>query len=355
MHMKVAPTTPPIKFQHPGTFMSPTMTRNLRAEVAKSPMRVKALQKLRTDTTVPWKPQSLEIIDIGFGGGAGHIECTKDAENAVSSTLIYWATGEIRYATNALAILESWSKKNRVWKGDNGPLEAAWTVCSMARAAELLKYAPDASISKEWTRIQPVFFKWIDAVIMPSLKQAGLWFWRNKDGSLLRGNWHFSILCARMQLAILREDMAEWKWAVETYPDACNKALIEKKCKGENVETCRDVTHAQFLLGGLVQVPEMALHQGVNLYDERLIGCFELQARIMLKEIPTGLTKEDIKTPYGYWPEPVFEIPFAHFYGRNRKEMPHTLQFLRSSQHARPDRVTLHWGANTLTHAAVDS
>jgi hypothetical protein len=340
-----------IQFRHPGTFMSPAMTIGLKTQVESISIRRSALEKLKKNTAVPWKPQPLEVIDIGYGGvGKGHAECTKDAEVAVSSALLFWATRERKYATNALSILEAWGKTNKVWKGDNGPLEAAWSICSMARTAELLRYAPDPTISQGWARIQPMFFKWIDTVIMPVLKEPGLWTWRNKDGSILRGNWHFSIMCARMQLAILREDVNEWKWVINTYPDALNKAIINRKAQGEVIETCRDVTHAQFLLGGMVQVPEMAFHQGVNLYDDRLVTCFELQAQIMLQEIPKGFAKEDIKTPHGYWPEPVFEIPFAHFNGRKKKPMPFTQRFLQGNPHARPENVTFHWGPNSLTH-----
>jgi hypothetical protein len=137
---------------------------------------------------------------------------------------------------------------------------------------------------------------------------------------------------------------------VARYPEALNKALIFAKCAGECSETCRDVTHAQFQLGGMAQAAEMALHQGVDLYDNRLVTCFELQAAIMMKEIPVGLSKEDIKTPYGYWYEPIWHIAYAHFFKRRNMPMPKTAAYL---QQLGADRVCFHWGGNCLTHGHV--
>jgi hypothetical protein len=319
--------------------MSPDMTRQLKASISTDPMRKEALDKLIKAVPLDHEPQALASVNIGYGGvGQGHKECTRDAEVAVAAALIFWATADERYAHLACTTIAAWSQTNKEWRGDNAILEAAWSICSMARAAELLKYS---TAKTKWASVEPDFFRWLDAVIMPVLKSEHIWGWP------IVGNWHFSQICARMQLAILREDQTEWNWCVAKYPLALNKCLVFQKCPGEHAETCRDVTHAQFALGGMVQVPEMALHQGVSLYDRRLVDCFELQARIMMQEIPPGLTKEDIKTPYGYWYEPVWHIPYAHFAGRLGVPMPYTKSYLHKLG---PDRVCFHWGGNCLTH-----
>jgi Alginate lyase len=330
-----------ITFKHPGTFMSPDMTHNLKAIISTDSMRKQALEKLMKAAPLDHEPQALATLHVeynGAGNSKGHKECTRDGEVAVSAALIYWATAKREYAKLACNIISAWSIKNKVWEGDNAVLEASWSICSMARAAELLKHSPAADL---WKPVEPAFLKWLDTVIMPVLKSEHIWKWKPI------GNWHFSQICARMQIAILREDQAEWNWCINKYPEALNKCLIWQKCPGEHAETCRDVTHAQFALGGLVQAPEIALHQGVNLYDRRLLDCFELQARIMMQEIPTGLTKDDIHTPYGYWYEPVWHIPYAHFAGRLGIQMPYTKQYLLKLG---PDRVCFHWGGNCLTH-----
>ena len=343
-----------VLWAHPGTFMSPKMTYTLKTDSIIDPIRSQALTKLIKETPLTYKPQHLATVDIDYGGvGVGHKECTKDGEMAVSAAILYWATGTAAYADLSLSILKGWSEKNIAWKGNNGLLEASWSVCSMARAAELLKYANDKVIADKWRAIEPQFLKWLDKVILPVIKSEHIWTWP------LIGNWHFSQISARMQIAILREDVNEFDWCVRKFPEAVNKALLaipvghkesapaKPKCKGQNSETCRDVSHSQFLLGGLIQVPEMALHQGVKLYDDRLFDAFELQARIMMKEVPDGLAPADIKTPYGYWYEPVWHIAHAHFTGRCKRPMPNTEKYIKQIG---PDRVCFHWGPNCLTH-----
>ncbi len=49
-----------------------------------------------------------------------------------------------------------------------------------------------------------------------------------------------------------------------------------------------------FLLGEMIQVPEMAIQQGVDLFDTRLIDAFELMSAIMMKQVPEGLVPADI-------------------------------------------------------------
>lgn len=306
------------------------------------PIRQKALNKLMKLTMKSYQPKTLEHVLVDFGGkGQGHKECTKDGEVCISAALLFWATGDAAYANVALSILKTWAQKNKTFIGQNAPLEAAWCVGSMARAAELLKHTKNKTISQAWHTIEPSFLSWVETVIMPLLKAPDVWRWQ-------WNNWHTSMLCARMQIAILREDYAEWDWSIQTYKEILKRCICTSKCVGEITETKRDLTHAQFLLGGLIQAPEMAWHQGIDLYDPRLAQCTELHARLLMKEIPAGLTKEDIKTPYGYWTEPVFEIAYHHFCHRKKEHMLATKALLAKT---RPDNVTFHWGGNTLTHA----
>ncbi len=330
------------QFVHPGTFMSPSMTFSLRENVQANPIRRKALEALLKSTHLSYKPQALQTVHIDFGGkGQGHAECTKDGEMAVSAALLFWATGNADYARLSLSILKAWAHTNTTFGGDNAPLEAAWSVCSMARAAELLKHSKNTEIRSLWENMEPSFFSWLDGVISPLLKSLPVWRWQ-------WNNWHTSMLCARMQIAILREDHREWQWSLETCKEIMKRCICNTHCQGEIIETQRDITHAQFLLGGLIQAPEMALHQGVDVYDPRLIQCTELHAQLLLKEVPMGLERKNIKTPYGYWAEPVFEIAYHHFGFRKNQPMPFTKKLLTTK---RPDKVTFHWGGNTLTHA----
>jgi hypothetical protein len=329
------------QINHPGTMMSPVMTKNLKSDCLNDSIRQKALEKMKAEVPLQYKPTPLETVDIGYGGvGSGHKEFTRDGEIAYQAALLLWATDIRQYGSIVLDILSDWSSRNKVFKGDNAPLEASWGICSMNRAAELIKHYPNAAIVSEWKKVEPSYFKWLDNIIMPVVRSQHVWKWP------IVGNWHFSILCARLQTAILRNNVEEINLVTKAYLDSLPKAI----CCGNDwciAETKRDVTHAQFLLGGVVQFAEMMYHQGIDLFDSRLIKVYENHARIMMKEIPSGITKDEIHTPYGYWYEPVWEIALAHFCGRRGKSMPYTEKWLNTF---RPERVSFHWGGGTMTH-----
>jgi hypothetical protein len=324
--------------KHPGTMMSPTMTFSLESDVMKSPTRKMAFDKLIKETPLDYKPRPIEHVLIGYGGtGNGHDEVTRDAEMAYQAALLLWTTKDKRYGDLVATILSAWCETNRFFEGDNAPLEAAWSVCSFNRAAELLKAWPGFKIS-------PKYFLWLDSVILPALNAAHVWRWKPYN------NWHYSILCARMQTAILRDNRDEFNKAIQKYKEILPSTIC---CFGTDwciTETKRDLTHAQFLLGGIIQIPEMAYHQGVtDLFDDRLVKVFECHAALMLREIPQGIDAKEIKAPYGYWQEPVWEIAYCHFAGRKKIPMPKTKAYLDK---IRPEDVTFHWGGCTLTHAS---
>lgn len=331
-----------ITFAHPGTLMSPDMTKNLAKDCQSNPERKRALQRLTAETPLTYKHNALAKVQIDWNGvGQGHKECTGDGAMAYRAALLLWATGNTEYGKIVVAILRGWAEQNVSFTGNNAPLELAWSVGSMARAAELVKYSPLVK-REEWEPVEKAFLKWLDTVVMPELKNQSIWRWK------FRNNWHYSIIDTRMQIAIFRNDAQEFKWCLDKYREIVPMTFSETSHVCHTCDLKRDVTHAQFLLGGLVQVPEMAWHQGIrDLYPTFLDRVMEYHARIMLKEVPDGMKKEDIRTPYGYWYEPVWEIALNHYRNRNKAALPKTEQWIRTF---RPERVAFHWGGGTLTH-----
>jgi hypothetical protein len=317
------------------------MTYSLAKDTATDPMRKRALDRMIKETPLDHVPQALPSCQIDWNGkGVGHKECTVDGAMAYRAALLLWATGRVDYAKLVIRIIDDWARKNLSFTGNNSPLELAWSVGAMARACELVKHCPQTPTDL-WKPTEKAFLQWLDSVVMPRLCDPSIWRWK------VRGNWHYSIIDTRMQIAIFREDHQDFDWCIkkyrEIYPITFSEAHPCHTC-----DLIRDVTHAQFLLGGLIQVPEMAWHQGVrDLYNPNLVQVYEYHAAIMLKEVPPGLKPEDIKTPYGYWYEPVWEIALNHFKGRCGKAMPKTEKWIQTF---RPERVCFHWGGGTLTH-----
>lgn len=322
--------------------MSPSMTRNLAKDCLSHPEKQKALKRLIAETPLTYTPRVIPKVNIDWNGkGEGHKECTGDGSMAYRAALLLWATNKVEYAKMGIPIIEAWAKQNTSFTGNNAPLELAWSVGAMARAAELFKYSPLVN-KDDWARVEGAFIKWIDMVVMPELQNQGIWKWK------FRNNWHYSIIDTRMQIAIFRNDEKEFRWCIDKYREIVPLTFSESSHPCHTCDLKRDVTHAQFLLGGAVQIPEMAWHQGIkDMFPPFLNQVLEYHAMIMLKEVPPGIRREDIHTPYGFWYEPVWEIGLNHYQNRCGKAMPKTEQWIRTF---RPERVAFHWGGGTLSH-----
>ena len=111
--------------------------------------------------------------------------------------------------------------------------------------------------------------------------------------------WHTSIAEAKLQIAILRDDLGGFEEMIKYYDRILegrvgrHPFLNEEKndryilASGQSQETCRDLVHAQFAQGSLLQIPEMAWHQGYDLYDkyqDLLVNTMEYHAPLVMGE-----------------------------------------------------------------------
>ena len=304
----------------------------------KCPQFKKAFDHLSKATPIGYKPSPIAKVDIGaYGKGVGHKEFTTDAEQAVQQAVMYCITGKPVYAENAVAILRAWSTQCVSFEGSNAPLELGWGVCSLARCAEILKHSYD-----KWDTcdVERAFTKFVDAIALPKLRTKLSW----------TNNWQTTICEARLQLAIFRDDAKEIEWAINEFKRILAVYVMKN---GQTQETLRDLVHAQFAIGGLVQIPELVYvytNGKVDLFDPLLHSVCEFHAQLLLGRIPNGsaLKKEQIKDP---WFLPCgWEIAVHHFETRKKQLMPHTKELLNKH---RPENYVFHWGLGTLTHYCV--
>lgn len=147
-----------------------------------------------------------------------------------------------------------------------------------------------------------------------------------------------------MQLAIFRENVREFEWIVNAY-----RGLFEIYVKpwktGQCGETRRDQVHAQFGIGSMINICEMAWHQGVDLYTPELHKCMEYHASILNGIVPADIQANEIKEnrfqPIGW------EIGFQHFTKQKKMPMPQTQKLLEGK---RPEWCIFCWGLSTMTH-----
>jgi hypothetical protein len=298
---------------------------------------VAALLKI---TPLDYKPTPIQNVNIAaYGAGIGHKEFTKDSEQAVQQAVAFCITNRVEHAKKALEIILAWASKCKSFEGSNAPLELGWGGCSLVRAAEILKHTyPQWSSSDEAT-----FNRFIDKIMLPKLRTKLGW----------TNNWQTTICEARLQIAIFRDDPNELDWAISEY-----KRIFKVYVTGSDGltgETLRDLVHAQFGIGGLIQIPELVFEYtrgSIDLFKEfcarPLAKVCELHAQLLMNRIPESccmIRKEDIKEP---WFLPCgWEIALHHIERRLGIALPATRELL--AKH-RPERYTFHWGLGTITH-----
>ncbi|KIZ03532.1 secreted protein [Monoraphidium neglectum] len=243
-------------------------------------------------------------------------------------------TGNPQYANNTASILWAWSTINKIFVGQNAPLEAGWGVDSMTRSAELLKYTWPG-----WTKeLETTYIKWVNKLIMPQLRNEIL-------SRLPLGNWHSTVAECKMQFAIFTDDRPLFEEALYDWRRVMDAWLFPH---GEFWETKRDIYHSQFGLGGLVQLAELAWQQGVDVYDysdSKLRIGMEYHADIIMGGVPFSSNWYKI-IGNGFLPCG-WEVGYNHFNGRRGLQLPITAGMLNRK---RPEKYVFHWGLGTLTH-----
>jgi hypothetical protein len=284
--------------------------------IAKGSICPKVKDKLSAKTPVNYKARALERVCIeAYGAGTGHEEFTKDGEQAVQQAVMWCMTKDERYACNALSILHAWANSCVSFEGSNAPLELGWGTCSLVRAAEILRYTYPKWNSKDNAA---AVNKFIDNIAMPKLtKKLG---WTN--------NWQITICEARLQIAIFRDDRAEFDWAVSEYRRIFKEYV---RSDGTTAETGRDLVHAQFGIGGLMQIPELVFEYtggGVDLFQPLLARVCEVHADMILNK----RGKDPWFLPCGW------EIALRKF---GAVRVPNTKRLL--DKHG-PELYVFHWG-----------
>lgn len=293
---------------------------------------------LFSKTPKNYVPRPIKNVKIeAYGAGNGHKEFTSDAEQAVQQAVAYCITKDNVYAENAIKILRGWCETCTSFEGSNAPLELGWGGCSFVRCAEILKY-----VYPKWkdTNIENVLLGFVDNIVLPKIQQKLGW----------TNNWQTTICEARLQIAIFRDNQAEVDWAIAEFKRILKEYVMST---GQTNETLRDLVHAQFGMGGLIQIAELVYvyTQGkVDLFDPLIMKMCEFHAQLLLGRIPigSGIHKEQIKEP---WFLPCgWEIALYHFDRRKKigaDAMRNTRELLEKH---RPECYVFHWGLGTLTH-----
>jgi hypothetical protein len=301
----------------------------------------KAVELLLREVKSEVKANVLEVVEIGFGGsGRGHDEFTGDGKECYKQALAYLTTGRDVYAENCIKIINQWTQKCKEFKGNNAPLEAAWGTAVMARSCELLKY----TYMKWDKKVEESYKNWVRKLLMPHLRgqteKYGLkWGFYN--------NWHTSILEAKLQFALLCDDIVLVNECIDEFKKIHSKYLQDN---GFTYETLRDSDHNCFGIAGIINVSEILYNQGIDVYllrDNLLCKTVELHAGIYACGLIPKEYKREQFNIYKWIQPSSWEIAYNHYKNRKGIQMPNTEVLLNK---IRPCNFELHWGYDTITH-----
>ncbi|GAB2513736.1 alginate lyase family protein [Nocardia heshunensis] len=281
----------------------------------------------------------------------------RDADAAYTDSLVWYVTGDARYARKAVEIMDAWSAVLTDHTGSNATLQSGWAASVWTRAAEIVKYAYG-----DWAQADR-FGDLLRTVYLPQVI----------IGSRSNGNWELTQIEATLGIAVFLEDRDSYDKAIAMYLDrvpayiyltadgpqprstAHTPADLTKFWWGQTAlvdgltqETCRDFAHTGYGLSAIAHIAETTRIQQRDLYPQiadRLRAALELHSKYQLGEpLPDWLCNGHLDRSLG----PVTEVAYNALHTRLGMDLPETARLTLQQRPAGADMFTL-W--ETLTHA----
>ena len=319
--------------KHPATIISLQTIESMKQRIKdKHPQTLKALAKLdgETPSTHTCKPVN-KICVMWNGDKQGEEIALNDGPMAYRYILKYILTGESQFAEKAIDIINKWIDVCTECTGDNAQLSSSWSQVNFARSLELLLFlnkSDKSDKSNKLERMKERYIKWYDKVMLPAINKPITWKFQTKQGYDTYTNWHCAILEARLQVALLKDDVKGVNECFDLYKRILVE-IIETPFNLCNETIYRDVMHGCMSLGSLVNIAEMAWHQGCDLYsynNNLLKNAIEATAAICDGKIPAGLPVQSLNKVQ-YWPY-AWYIAYNHYVNRCKQAMPNTSKLI---------------------------
>lgn len=361
--------------QHPGVLVSGAQLDFVKAQVAaKAEPFYSEYQKAVASDYGSLKyqlkgPPSSGVIECGpysKPDNGCHAE-DSDASAAYLQSVLWYITGDQRYADNAIRIVNAYGHGLRSYTNSNEPLQAAWSGEVWPRSAEILRHTKSGWKHDD----QVVFAKMLTTVILP----------RIYNGSGSNGNWELSMIDAMMGIAVFldnhdllkhAEDM--WKERVPSYfynyeLDGAHPRPMPRQSKnvswygttdlnasvdGIMAETCRDLNHTGYGIAATMNAAETAHIQGDKLYEaeeKRLVPALEFHAKLFLQKepVPKLVCGGRLNPGKGN----TFVIGYNEFHNRLGLPMPATKEWIEQHVEKDAEPVDAHMIVfEPLTHGA---
>lgn len=208
----------------------------------------------------------------------GGRELSQSADMAYDCALLWYITGERRYADKAMQILQDWSATLRSFDYNDAKLLAGWTGYQLCNAAEILRYS-DA----RWPEAgQEAFTEMLMTVYYPLLRD---YF------PAANGNWDGAIAHSLLAIGVFTDNSAIFNDALDHLLYAPINGSIFKYLfpTGQCQESVRDQGHVQLGLEEFAGAARIARTQGIDLFslgNYRIALGFEYTAQFLLGDTP---------------------------------------------------------------------
>jgi hypothetical protein len=363
-----APTT----FNHPGVLDSKAHLDLVKQKVhlGTEPWKSAFTQAMNSNyASLSWTPKPRATVECGpfSNPNLGCSDERADAAAAYTDALIWYISGDTRYANKAIQILDAWSATIKNHTGSNAPLQTGWAGSVFPSAAEIIRSTPAGWAQASINRFQSM----LGNVYLPEVI---------KGEPLKNGNWELTTINASLAISVFLDDRASfnkaiamWRARVPAYfyltsdgplphtppgSKPMTKDELIKYWQGQSTfvdglaqETCRDFTHTQYGLASAINGAEIASNQGIDLYREeatRLTAAMEFHADYLLgKPVPSWLCNGKLSLK----PFPAWEIAYNHYHNTMGIALPLSLQLIQTQ--LRPTGVEHLVTWESLTHADV--
>ncbi len=198
-------TSAPFLFTHPGTlndreqldFIKKMITEG-REPWMSAFARMKGSRYGKQDYFAKMKlPPAVISSGLNGSNAVGAFEEMNDATAAYAQALLWYFTGERKYADNAAAILETYARTVTSHEGANWYLLVAWSGSVFPVAADLLK-----ATDPEWKNAALVQ-KWFNDVYLPVLHNR-----------IAHGNRELAVINAMAAIGVFNEDVGAFYEAI---------------------------------------------------------------------------------------------------------------------------------------------
>lgn len=288
-------------FQHPGIDQNLSDLTMMKKYVLSGQQPYKdAFNKLKEEADKPFTATAHTRVMRGPYGkpNIGGEDLRISANMAYSNALLWYITGEKKYAEKSIEIINTWTPVLWDFDFNDAKLIAALTGSVWSNAAEIL-----GNTASGWKAQDMASFRnMLMTVYYPLLR---FYF------PTANGNWNGGIIQTILAIAIFMDDRAMFNNAIDNFLHSSANGSLFKYIypNGQCQESPRDQGHVQMGLGLFAGAAQVAFTQGVDLFtigENRIAKGFEFTASFMLGNEPhcyciiSPAKRESLRDDYEY-------------------------------------------------------